>query len=166
MDQLSEGQSNAKSEDMHKVKEHIGKWRDWVPPMPDMDYKAQRGLNHEGCAYQLLEPTLEWEDEDIKTQFISFGNPAMDPSAWGRFLRPYGKYDATRPSLSLLKGEPLVKAGKAILLSPATANTCSTIPGGSSAGTQGKQRCETIGLAKSYKLTEVTPAFIAYVAVV
>ncbi|KAG9073540.1 hypothetical protein FS749_015027 [Ceratobasidium sp. UAMH 11750] len=165
--QLSEGQSNAKSEDMRKVKEHIGKWWDWTPPMPDLDDKAQRGMNHEGCAYRLSEPTLDWGNEEVKIQFMSFGNPAMDPSAWGRFLRPYGEYDASRPSVGLLKGELLVKAGRAILLSPATANTRLTIPGtGNSTGTRGKRRRGTIGLAKSYQLTEVTPAFIAYVAVV
>ncbi|KAG9091929.1 hypothetical protein FRC06_000324 [Ceratobasidium sp. 370] len=165
--QLSEGQSNAKSEDMRKVKEHIGKWWDWAPPMPDLDNKVQRGLNHEGCAYQLSEPRLDWKNEEVKTQFMSFGNPAMDPSAWGRFLRPYGEYDATRPSVGLLKGELLVKAGKAILLSPATANARLTIPGTSnSTGARGKRRRGTIGLAKSYQLTAVTTAFIAYVAVV
>ncbi|KAG9083587.1 hypothetical protein FRC06_004468 [Ceratobasidium sp. 370] len=165
--QLSSGQSNAKSEDMRKVKENIGKWQDWTPPMPDSDDMAQRGLNHDGCAYELSEPTLNWENEEARTQFKSFGNPAMDPSAWGRFLRPHGQYDPTRPSLGLLRGELLVRAGKAILLSPATANTRSATPGtGSSMGTRGKRRHGTIGLAKSYQLTEVTPAFIAYVAVV
>ncbi|KAG9095006.1 hypothetical protein FRC06_010237 [Ceratobasidium sp. 370] len=165
--QLSEGQSNAKSEDMRKVKDNIGKWWDWTPPMPDLDDKAQRGMNHEGCAYRLSEPTLDWGNEDAKTQFMSFGNPAMDPSAWGRFLRPYGEYDATRPSVGLLKGELLVKAGKAILLSPATANARSTTPGtGNSTSARGNRRRGTIGLAKSYQLTAVTTAFIAYVAVV
>ncbi|KAG9097538.1 hypothetical protein FRC06_007446 [Ceratobasidium sp. 370] len=62
--QLSSGQSNTKSEDMRKVNENIRKWRDWMPPMPDSDDKAQRGLNHNGCAYELSEPTLNWENKE------------------------------------------------------------------------------------------------------
>ncbi|QRV80199.1 hypothetical protein RhiJN_08214 [Ceratobasidium sp. AG-Ba] len=166
--QLSGGQTNAKAEDMRKVKQYIGNWWDWSEPMPDMDHKHLRGLNHEGCAYMLSEPSLDWSDLEKRTQFMKYGNPAMDPSAWPRYLRSDGEYDSTRSSVGLLKGPLLVKAARAILLSPSAANTRLDVPGAATAhtGTRGKRRRGIIGIAKSYQIAEVTTAFIAYVAVV
>ncbi|QRV90229.1 hypothetical protein RhiJN_18247 [Ceratobasidium sp. AG-Ba] len=166
--QLSTGQTNAKAEDMRKVKEHIGKWYEWKEPMPDMDQKEQRGLNHEGCAYMLSEPKMDWEDIEVRTKFMRFGDPAMDPSAWPRYLRLDGVYNPARSSDGLLKGPLMVKAARAILLSPTVANnTRLDVPGiAPSTGARGKRRRGVIGIAKTYQITEVTTAFIAYVAVV
>jgi hypothetical protein len=58
------GQSNGKSEDMRKVKENIGKWKVWNPPLPDMDEKLNRGMNHDECAYLLSDPTIDWNNHE------------------------------------------------------------------------------------------------------
>jgi hypothetical protein len=47
-----------------------------------------------------------------RTQFMAFGNPPMDASAWGRYLRPHGEYNPNRPSDGLLRGELLIKVCK------------------------------------------------------
>ncbi|KAG8767989.1 hypothetical protein FRC12_005898 [Ceratobasidium sp. 428] len=169
--QLSSGVTNAKAEDMRKVKENIGKWWNWSTPMPDMDEKENRGLNHEGCAYMLSEPSLNWANTEDQLQFMKFGNPAMEASAWPRYLRLDGVYDPLHSSRGLLMGPLMIKAGRAILLSPQIANnTRLDAPGAVSTtvgmGARGKRRKGIVGIAKAYQITEVTTAFIAYTAVV
>ncbi|KAG8689702.1 hypothetical protein FRC09_012297 [Ceratobasidium sp. 395] len=165
------GVSNAKAEDMRKVKENIGQWWKWSTPMPDMDEKERRGLNHEGCAFMLSEPSLNWANTEDQLQFTKFGNPAMEASAWPWYLRLDGVYNPLHLSRGLLMGPLMIKAGKAILLLPHIANnTRLDAPGATSTvgmGARGKRRSKgLVGIAKTYEITEVTTAFIAYTAVV
>ncbi|KAG8793968.1 hypothetical protein FRC12_001027 [Ceratobasidium sp. 428] len=158
---------------MRKLKQKVGKWWNWSEPMPDRDQKELRGLNHEGCAYMLSEPTLDWSNAEKRIQFRQFGNPAMDPSAWPRYLRLDGEYNPSRPSAGLLKGSLMVKArrqqlaGRAIILSPAAGNTRLDAPGAvaTHTGARGKRRRGMTGIAKAYQITGVTTAFMAYTAV-
>ncbi|KAG9076291.1 hypothetical protein FRC06_009585 [Ceratobasidium sp. 370] len=161
--QLRTGQSDGKSEDMRKVKIVIGTWRNWDPPLPGPDEKVNRGLAHVECAYLLSDQSVNWENQDSRNQFILYGNPPMRASAWGRFLWPWGQYNPDRVSDGLLKSELMVKAARAILFSPAASKNLQV---GATTGARGHRRRGPIGIAKSYDLTAVTPAFLAYVAVV
>jgi hypothetical protein len=58
----------------------------------------------------------------------------------------------------------LFKAARAILFSPSASKSAPTVQVSGACGSS--KRRGPIGIAKSYQLTEVTPAFLAYVAVV
>jgi hypothetical protein len=61
--QLARGQSNAKSEDVTKVKKAIASWQMWDPPL-DPDDKSSRGLNHVQTAGLLAPLSVKWENEE------------------------------------------------------------------------------------------------------
>ncbi|CAE6445394.1 unnamed protein product [Rhizoctonia solani] len=161
---LGEGESNGRSEDMRKAREELPRWEKFDPPLGP---NATRGLSHRRCAYYLSTPEMDWNNEAIITRFMTYALPAMDPSDWPQYFWPGGVCNLERPSEGLLRGELLIKAAISILLSRASARLPTDDQNTTPAHTPARgQRRGLIGLAKIYKLTEVTPAFIAYVAVV
>ncbi|KAG8717641.1 hypothetical protein FRC11_003721, partial [Ceratobasidium sp. 423] len=161
---LGEGETNGRSEDMCKVQEELPRWEKFDPPLGP---NATRGLTHQCCAYYLSTPELDWNDEVAVVRFMTYGLPAMDPSDWPRYFWLGSVCNLERPSEGLLRGELLIKAAISIFLSPASARLPTTHQSATLAHTPARgQRRGLIGLAKVYKLTEVMPAFIAYVAVV
>ncbi|KAG8754404.1 hypothetical protein FRC11_006684 [Ceratobasidium sp. 423] len=161
---LGIGETNGRSEDMCKAREELPQWEKFDPPL---GLNATRGLAHRRCAYYLSSPEMDWNNETVVMRFMSYGLPAMDPSDWPRFFWPGGVCNLERPSEGLLRGELLIKAAISILLSPASARLPTDYQTATPAHTPARgQRRGLIGLAKTYKLTEITPAFIAYVAIV
>ncbi|KAG8726098.1 hypothetical protein FRC10_007461 [Ceratobasidium sp. 414] len=100
----------------------------------------------------------------VVKQFTVDGIPAVTPDSWARFMWAKGQYSRQHPSAGLLEGELMFSAATAILFSPSSSMP-STIQ--ATGGAHGHiRRRGPIGIAKKYELTEVTPAFIAYVACV
>ncbi|KAG9091085.1 hypothetical protein FRC06_000711 [Ceratobasidium sp. 370] len=158
---LNNGQSNGRSEDARKVREAMPKWRVWNPPLGE---RSARGMKHRECAEQLAPPTLDLTDESVATKFIVDGDPPMTPECWGRFMWAEGQFIRQRPSNGLLEGELLLSAATAILFSPSSSMPDTIQAAGGARGHV--RRRGPIGIAKKYELTEVTLAFIAYVACV
>ncbi|KAG8704571.1 hypothetical protein FRC08_002167 [Ceratobasidium sp. 394] len=158
---LNNGQSNGRSEDARKVREAMPKWRAWNPPL---GARSERGMKHRECAVRLAPPTLDMTDEEVARKFIVDGIPAMTPECWASFMWAEGQFDRLRPSNGLLEGELMFSAATAILFSPSSSMPDTIQAAGGARGHT--RRRGPIGLAKKYELTEVTPAFIAYVACV
>ncbi|KAG9120844.1 hypothetical protein FRC07_003498 [Ceratobasidium sp. 392] len=155
------GQSNARSEDMRKVRLEMPKWSEcggW-----NLGEKSARGLYHRECAKALADSRVDVNDEAALTEFMTFGLPAMAPSFWGNFMWLDGVVDPINRASGLLRNGLLVKTGKCIALSPASSYATSGAVG--ARGRSSRHR-GLIGIAKAYNITEVTPAFIAYVCVV
>ncbi|KAG8709907.1 hypothetical protein FRC08_017906 [Ceratobasidium sp. 394] len=157
--QLNDGQSNGCSEDTRKVQEAMPKWLVWNPPLRD---RLTRGMAHKECVIRLAPPNLDMNNENVLRKFMVDGKPAMTPKCWASFMWAEGQFDPQRPSNGLLEGELMLSAATAILFSPSSSMP-ETIQAVS--GTRGHTRRRgPIGLAKKYKMKEVNPAFIAYVA--
>ncbi|GAB1528362.1 hypothetical protein RhiTH_011556 [Rhizoctonia solani] len=160
---LSKGQSNGRSEDMRKMIKLMDDERVWTwGPLPGpARRKESRGLNHEGCAFLLSPPDLDWEDLQAKADFLS-GKTRSSAQRWPRFCWLACKYNPTKPSEGLLYSELLIEGGKGLLLSLSSVDNIAGAPG---ARGSGAKRKNNKGLAKRYKINRVTTPFIAYVVV-
>ncbi|QRW20061.1 hypothetical protein RhiXN_09036 [Rhizoctonia solani] len=162
---LAVGQSNGRSEDMRKVREEMPKWADckWDPPLGE---KGTRGLHHPQCATLLSDCRVDVTDESAMEQFRAFGVPAMEHSFWERFMYQDGVVDPNNRATGLLRSSLLVKSAKCVLLSPGASHSYSHAV--SRVGSRGRSSHHRglIGIAKSYSITEVNAAFIAYICVV
>ncbi|KAG8728741.1 hypothetical protein FRC10_004612, partial [Ceratobasidium sp. 414] len=103
---LNIGHSNGRSEDAQKIREALPRWEEFDPPLGD---RSTRGMKHRQCAMLLGPPTLDWEDEEAVTQFLGFGIPVMQASAWPTVLWADGKFDPARPATGLLEHEFLFR---------------------------------------------------------
>ncbi|KAF8594583.1 hypothetical protein BDV93DRAFT_414854, partial [Ceratobasidium sp. AG-I] len=155
---LDDGRSGAKAEDNNKVKNAIVHWRPWSPPLAH-EPKSSRGLAHPQCARLLAPITVNWEDVEERRQFIECNNPPPTANHWPRMLYEDDMGDPKKPSKGLLRGPLLVDSAKAILQSPS-----SVLP--STSARPGAVRRGRKGVASKYQLDAVTPAFLAYVAVI
>ncbi|KAJ1304193.1 hypothetical protein OPQ81_008593 [Rhizoctonia solani] len=135
---LSKGQSNGRSEDMRKMANLMNDERVWSwGPLPgSLRHKELRGLNHEGCAYLLSSPDLDWEDPQCVLVLTEVALVLTSPTCWLR------------------------QAGKGLLLSLSSVDNITGAPGARGSGTKRKSHK---GLAKHYKINMVTTSFIAYV---
>ncbi|KAF8750947.1 hypothetical protein RHS01_09007 [Rhizoctonia solani] len=165
---LSTGQSNGRSEDMAKVAREMPTWEvmAWDPPLGP---KPRRGLFHIQCAELLSSIQYNWKDSQVQDDFCNMKLLAK-PSQFPRYLWvDNGEYyNPERPSEGLLRNEILICAAYCLLFSPSSAKSmsASTTQVSGARGCSFKRSKGSIGLAKAYNLTKVTPAFIAYVAVV
>ncbi|CEL56595.1 hypothetical protein RSOLAG1IB_11956 [Rhizoctonia solani AG-1 IB] len=166
---LSTGQSNGRSEDMSKVGREMPGWKAmaWNPPLPE---KHMRGMFHIQCAELLAPIQYDWTDPKVRDDFRN-GKLVATPLQFPRYLwLANGKdYNPQRPSDGLLQGEILICAAYCILFSPTSVKTMSastTQVSGARGSSFNRSRGGIIGIAKAYNLTKITPAFIAYVAVV
>ncbi|ELU40498.1 hypothetical protein AG1IA_05471 [Rhizoctonia solani AG-1 IA] len=155
---LSKGQSNGRSEDMRKMIKLMDDERVWTwGPLPGpARRKESRGLNHEGCAFLLSPPDLDWED--LQYVLISLGVTKVLTLPCGRakadFLSGKTRSSAQRwPRFCWL-------GGKGLLLSLSSVDNIAGAPG---ARGSGAKRKNNKGLAKRYKINRVTTPFIAYV---
>ncbi|CAE6371124.1 unnamed protein product [Rhizoctonia solani] len=142
--ELSDGQSGAKAEDNNKVKNGIVHWRKWSPALVN-EPKTIRGLFHPECARLLAPITVDFDNEEERRQFTECDNPPMTSSHWPRALYLDDEGDPAQPSKGLLQGDLLYKAS---FDEP-------------NAAKQGRK-----GIAHKYQLGVITPAFLAYAAVV
>ncbi|KAG9122265.1 hypothetical protein FRC07_001442 [Ceratobasidium sp. 392] len=154
---LSTGQSGAKSEDNHKVKNAIPHLYKFEPSLVDLP-KSARGLAHDGCAFWLSPTSVDWKNPEMKRKFIELMDPPMVSMHWPRLLYAEGVGDPLRPSIGIMRNPLLVKVAKAVVKSPSSVIPTATV------------RPNTVrrgrkGIGAKYNLTEVTPAFLAYVAV-
>ncbi|GAB1526439.1 hypothetical protein RhiTH_009606 [Rhizoctonia solani] len=153
---LGNGQSNGQSEDMGKVSQEMPGWEAmaWDPPLGD---KPKRGMFHIQCAELLAPVQYDWVDPKVCNDFRN-GVLTATPLQFPRhlWLSNGNFYDPQRPLDGLLQGEILICAAYCIMFSPTSVKTMSA----STTQISGAR------LAKVYNLTKVTPAFIAYVAVV
>ncbi|CCO37719.1 hypothetical protein BN14_11878 [Rhizoctonia solani AG-1 IB] len=156
---LSKGQSNGRSEDMRKMIKLMDDSCVWswgaLPGPPEQ--KEARGLNHEGCAYLLAHPDIDWDDLQARAEFID-GKVRWSSHQWPRLCWREGAYNPAKPSEGLL----LTKGGKALLLSLSSVDNITGAPG--ARGSRSKRQ-NNKGLAKRYRINRVTTSFIAYVAV-
>ncbi|QRW23096.1 hypothetical protein RhiXN_08132 [Rhizoctonia solani] len=166
---LGDGQSNGRSEDMGKVSREMPGWEAmaWDPPLGD---KSKRGMFHIQCAELLAPVQYDWVDPKVRNDFRN-GVLTATPLQFPRhlWLSNGDFYDPQRPSDGLLQGEILICAAYCIMFSPTSVKTMSastTQISGARGCSFKRSRGGIIGLAKVYNLTKVTPAFIAYVAVV
>ncbi|KAG9083837.1 hypothetical protein FRC06_004352 [Ceratobasidium sp. 370] len=162
---LAKGQTNCRSEDARKVRLALALWRKWDPPL-DPEDKASRGLGHQGTGFELSTLDVNWNNIEERTKFVSEGNPPMDEFSLGRFCYPNGEGDKLRPWVNAFQGELLLKGAEAILFSPKVSKSSVDMDGGA----RGRRRTVLtkrgpIGLAKKYKVKEITAPFIAYVVV-
>ncbi|CAE6423515.1 unnamed protein product [Rhizoctonia solani] len=118
-----------------------------------------KGLFHPEYARLLAPITVDFDDEEERRQFTECDNPPMTSSHWPRALYLDDKGDPTQPSKGLLQGDLLYKTVKAILDSPS-----SVLPSTSARSNAAKQGRK--GIAHKYQLGVVTPAFLAYAAVI
>ncbi|KAG8730490.1 hypothetical protein FRC12_020237 [Ceratobasidium sp. 428] len=133
----------------------------WTEPLGE---QSARGMKHKDCAIMLSPAKLNMADPNVARRFIVDGIPAMTPKAFGKFLWAQGMFDPRNPANGLFEGELLFLSGTAILFSPSS-SVPETIQ--AAGGARGHTRRRgPIGIAKKYELTEVNPAFIAYVACV
>ncbi|CAE6396209.1 unnamed protein product [Rhizoctonia solani] len=158
---LAIGQSNGRSEDMRKVRDEMAKWTDckWNPPLGD---KETRGLYHPQCAVLLSDHRTNISNTVEMEQFRAFGLPAMEASYWERFMYLDGEIDPDNRAKGLLRSKLLIKSAKCVLLSPNASHAAEQI---GARGRSGHSR-GLIGIAKAYSITEINPAFIAYICVV
>ncbi|KAG9118758.1 hypothetical protein FRC07_006564 [Ceratobasidium sp. 392] len=155
---LTEGCSGAKAEDNCKVKNALAHVWKWDPPLKDLP-KASRGLNHPGCAELLAPITVNMEDEEERRQFVECNNPPMLAKHWPGCIYKGGRGNAKEPSKGLLQGELMVATAKIIVKSPSSVLPSTSVrPGAPKRGRK--------GVATKYHMTKVTPAFLAYVAVI
>ncbi|KAH7310393.1 hypothetical protein B0J17DRAFT_634286 [Rhizoctonia solani] len=137
---LGYGQSGAKAEDNNKR-------------------KSIRGLFHPECARLLAPITVDFDDEEERRQFTECDNPPMTLSHWPRALYLDDNGDPTQPSKGLLQGDLLFKTVKAMLDSPLSVLPSTSVR--TNAAKQGRK-----GIVHKYQLGVVTPALLAYAAVV
>ncbi|KAG8730621.1 hypothetical protein FRC12_020156 [Ceratobasidium sp. 428] len=156
--QLGDGQSGAKAEDNNKVKSAIAHWRTWTPPLANQP-KSSRGLGHPECARLIAPITVNWDDDEAKRQFMEASNPPLLSSHWPRALYASETGDPKQPSKGLFEGQLLVDTAKAIVHSPS-----SVLP--STSVRSGTVRRGRKGVGHKYQMKAVTPAFLAYVAVI
>ncbi|QRV81753.1 hypothetical protein RhiJN_09768 [Ceratobasidium sp. AG-Ba] len=167
--QLSRGQSNAKAEDMRKVRSLLSMWRIWAHSQrPDAEDPLTRGLHNSETAYFLSSLNTDWDNLDERRKFMN-GEMEMSELDFPRLCYPEGKGDKIKPWVDIFRGELLLRAASSIIFSPASSrgDRATTMVVGGSRG----HRCSAksrgpIGLAKRYDMTEVTTPFIAYVTVV
>ncbi|KAF8754333.1 hypothetical protein RHS01_06489 [Rhizoctonia solani] len=142
---LGDGQSNGRSEDMGKVSREMPGWE-------AMAWTPRSGINPSVvCFISNAQSSLRQFNMTGSIQIRNdFQNGVLTatPLQFPRhlWLSNGDFYNPQRPSDGLLQGEILICRGTWMLLQ--------ALEGG------------IIGLAKVYNLTKVTPAFIAYVAVV
>ncbi|KAG8793421.1 hypothetical protein FRC12_002796 [Ceratobasidium sp. 428] len=158
---LNIGVSNGRSEDARKARDMVDKWDNFLPPLGD---KSTRGLSHLTCARHLVPPTLNIDDEQVATQLMVHGIPALTASLWPGFLWAAGRFNVAHPHDGLLEGELLFSCGNAVLFSPLSSIPSALWTGGARGHT--KKRRGPTGVAKSYQMTEVTTGFIPYIACV
>ncbi|KAG8763367.1 hypothetical protein FRC12_008573 [Ceratobasidium sp. 428] len=140
-DRLSRGRSGAKAEDNHKVKNalpHLVKDR-WLPSLIDVA-KKDRGLAHDECAKWLSPNTINWDDADAHVLLDSDDRDPEDPRK------------------GLMRNKLLIDVAKVLLKSPTSVIPSATVR--PNAVRRGRK-----GVGAKYQLTEITPAFLAYVAV-
>ncbi|EUC56089.1 hypothetical protein RSOL_158970, partial [Rhizoctonia solani AG-3 Rhs1AP] len=166
---LGEGQSNGRSEDMGKVIREMPGWEAmaWNPPLGE---KPKRGMFHIQCAKLLAPVQYDWTDPKVRDDFRD-GKLMATPLQFPRhlWLDNGENYNPQRPSDGLLQGEILICAAFCMLFSPTSvkAMSASTTQVSGARGCSFKRsRGRMTGVAKVYNLTKVTPAFIAYIAVV
>ncbi|CUA75776.1 hypothetical protein RSOLAG22IIIB_11995 [Rhizoctonia solani] len=160
---LSRGQSNGRSEDMRKMIKLMNDERVWSwGPLPgSIRCKGARGLNHEGCAYLLSPPSLDWEDQEVRANFLA-GKTRPSGQQWPRLCWMGCEYNPAKPSEGLLYSDLLIEGGKGMLLSLSSVDNIAGAPG---ARGSGAKRKNNKGLAKRYNINRVTTSFIAYVVV-
>ncbi|KAF8747913.1 hypothetical protein RHS01_11170 [Rhizoctonia solani] len=165
---LAVGQSNGRSEDMRKVREEMPKWADckWDPHL------ARRAPV--GCTTHSVQryfPTVVW----MSLMSPTHQRDGTISGIWGssngaqlleRFMYQDGVVDPNNRATGLLRSSLLVKSAKCVLLSPGASHSYSHAV--SRVGSRGRSSHHRglIGIAKSYSITEVNAAFIAYICVV
>ncbi|QRW12574.1 hypothetical protein RhiLY_11573 [Ceratobasidium sp. AG-Ba] len=156
--QLGDGQSGAKAEDNNKVKNGITHWRAWTPSLVNQP-KSNRGLEHPECARLISPITVNWDDDEAKRQFMEASNPPLLSSHWPRVLYANETGGPKQPSKGLFEGQLLVDTAKAIIHSPSSVLPLTSVR--PSAVRRGRK-----GVGHKYQMKAVTPAFLAYVAVI
>ncbi|KAF8599345.1 hypothetical protein BDV93DRAFT_560430 [Ceratobasidium sp. AG-I] len=163
---LSKGQSNAKAEDMRKVKALLALWRTWTPQLDPND-QSGRGLKHPETAFYLSSLEVDWDNEEERRSFRA-GEVLMSEFEYPRLCYKDGIGDKDRPWVGAFYGQLLIKGARAIIFSPASSKDAT--PTMTACGSRGHRRIpgtrSLIGLAKRYDMNEVTIPFIAYVTVV
>ncbi|KAF8684064.1 hypothetical protein RHS04_01570 [Rhizoctonia solani] len=164
---LSTGQSNGRSEDMAKVAREMPTWEvmAWDPPLAQ-NLDVVCFISSALSCYRRYNTTgkIHIQDDFCNMKLLA------KPSQFPRYLWvDNGEYyNPERPSEGLLRNEILICAAYCLLFSPSSAKSmsASTTQVSGARGCSFKRSKGSIGLAKAYNLTKVTPAFIAYVAVV
>ncbi|KAG8761982.1 hypothetical protein FRC12_009251 [Ceratobasidium sp. 428] len=165
--QLCKGQSNAKAEDMRKVRGLLGVWCNWAT-RPDAEDSSTRGLHNPETAFLLTPIGLDWDNLDVRQKFMN-GEIEISELDVPRFCYPAGKGNPNKPWVDAFCSELLIKGAQAIILSPGASKNPQ--PASMTAvGSRGHRRAaksrSAVGLAKRYEMVEVTTPLIAYVTVV
>ncbi|KAG8790273.1 hypothetical protein FRC12_012347 [Ceratobasidium sp. 428] len=108
--QLGKGQSNAKAEDMRKVRMLLALWRNWIK-RPELDVPSSRGLLNPETAFLLTTLDIDWEDLQERQRFMN-GEIEISELDLPRFCCPAGKGDKDKPWVDAFRGELLINVRK------------------------------------------------------
>jgi len=115
----------------------------------------ERGLNHPDCARLLCPIDVDWDCEIARNRFRIELDPPMTAANWPAFLYENYKADSGNLAKGFMRSDILVCAARAVIFPPSVAN----------AADQPDHRSNRRSKADIYEMEEVTPGFLAYIAV-
>ncbi|KEP46065.1 hypothetical protein V565_220770, partial [Rhizoctonia solani 123E] len=156
---LDIGKTSARTEDNHVLKVALPGWKldgkEWNPPL-NAKSKHDRGLNHAECARLLAPISVKWENEAERVEFRTRYNPPMTAAQhWPAFMYLGYVGDIQNLATGLLRSEIMVRAARTLIYPPSVADSDNEPDHQSNRKTK----------ADTYGMEEVTPSFLAYVAV-
>jgi len=152
--QLERHRSSAKTEDHRIFKVSVPQWSAWDPPLSRQS-KLGRGLAHPECAQLLCPIDVNWDSEIERNRFCVELNPPMTAANWPAFLYENYRADPNNLAKGFMRSDIMIRAARAVLFPPSVANVQDT----ADHQTTRKSKAEVYGM------DEVTPGFLAYIAV-
>ncbi|KAF8603665.1 hypothetical protein BDV93DRAFT_508303 [Ceratobasidium sp. AG-I] len=151
---LEDHKSAAKTEDNRTFKTSFPVWQIWDPPL-SCDSKRDRGVGHPQCARYLCPIDVDWNDEPSRTRFRDAHDPPMTAENCPAFIYKDCELDPNDLFKGFLRNDLLVRAARTTIFPPSVANV---------AGNPDHQSGRK-SKADIYEMEEVTPGFLAYIAV-
>ncbi|CCO34434.1 hypothetical protein BN14_08532 [Rhizoctonia solani AG-1 IB] len=154
---LEKGKDSARTEDNHALKIALPNWKldgkEWDPPL-NAKTKDDCGLSHPVCAKLLAPISVKWDNQEERNNFRIHYNPLItETQHWPAFMYLGYEGDIQDLAKGLLRSEIL--AARTLLYPPTFANK----------DDKPDHRSNRRTKADVYGVKNITPSFLAYVAV-
>ncbi|KAH9916588.1 uncharacterized protein BXZ73DRAFT_105780 [Epithele typhae] len=150
---LDAGRQAVRATDLHETKKQICCWDVFTPPL-DQNSKDGRGFYHDRCGELLCPPDYNWSDPTVQTGIRAHSDKyIIGPGDLPRLLWRDETVDENNLHKGFCMGDLLLKAGRSVLIGPRSAMKTRFT------------RAARKPKARIYNVRSITPAFIAYTAV-
>ncbi|KAF8157833.1 hypothetical protein B0H34DRAFT_706322 [Crassisporium funariophilum] len=120
--ELDQARSKARAADVGTMKQHVHRWRDFVPPIDAVDSRHRLGFHNMTTGYLLCPCDLNWNDLSIQKS-LQEGTRKVQPKDFPLFLWKSERVSATDFFDGFMQGDMILKAFLHIFIGPSAAHS-------------------------------------------